>query len=458
MSDPQAENGWLTRDVRSFGAVGDGMTDDTEAIEAACHAQQGSVTFPQGTYKITRTILIDMATTGRIALRGSGATIRHTGAGPAFHFIGHHQGSASPDSVVPEVYAQSVMPQVDGLAIVGEHDEADGICLETTFKATLTNLLIRDCRHGIHIVKRNRNVLINGVHIYHNREVGIYLDNVDLHQINIQGSHISYNGGGGIKVKEGNIRNIQITGNDIEYNYGAGGSDVWFIAGRIGIREGAITGNTIQAVPRPGGANVRIDGFKPLSPLKAGLLSITGNHISSQSINVLISDSRGIVVGNNTMTRGAERNIHVTRSAFVDVNHNILDDNPDYGGDNIGGIYLEECHDCTVQANTLSLPHGGTGERGGSIEAVRSHGINIAECTLAGPKYRGVWLEDVQESRVSGCIVRRTHENDDLIASITETGTSDRNMIVGNLVHAGRDEAIQTAGAHTLVAQNVTTR
>ena len=35
------------------------------------------------------------------------------------------------------------MPLVDGLAIAGSHPEADGIRLETTFKATLTNLLVR---------------------------------------------------------------------------------------------------------------------------------------------------------------------------------------------------------------------------------------------------------------------------------------------------------------------------
>lgn len=71
------------------------------------------------------------------------------------------------------------------------------------------------------------------------------------------------------KGENGNIRNIQITGNDVEYNYGAGGSDIWFIANKIGIREGAITGNTIQAVAESGGSNIRIEGFRPNSPLKA---------------------------------------------------------------------------------------------------------------------------------------------------------------------------------------------
>lgn len=441
--------------VKAFGAVGDGVADDTPSIEAALAAGSGLLYFPRGTYRITRTLLIDLRRTGRLALRGAGATILHAGPGPALHLVGHHRTSANPQEVDPPVYERTVMPLVDGLAIAGSHPEADGIRLETTFKATLTNLLVRACRHGIHLVGRNRNVLINGVHIYHNRGVGIYLDHVDLHQINIQGSHISYNGGGGIKVEEGNIRNIQITGNDIEYNHENGGSDVWFIAGKAGIREGAITGNTIQAIPKPGGANIRIEGYAPLSPLKAGLMTIAGNHISSQSVNIRISDSRGIVISNNTMTRGAERNIHITRSEFIDVSHNILDDNPDYGGGNIGGIYLEDCRDCTVQGNTLSLPHGGDARRGGSIEAVRCSGLNIHGCNLAGPKYRGIWLEDVHTSRVSGCIVRSRSPREALLCAIAETGASDRNMIVFNVVDAAAEGAVATVGRSTRVEGNL---
>ncbi|MEA3210283.1 MAG: hypothetical protein QOE70_3340 [Chthoniobacter sp.] len=45
--------------VRDFGAVGDGNADDTAAIEKA--AQSGSIVFPSGTYRLTRTIKIDLA-------------------------------------------------------------------------------------------------------------------------------------------------------------------------------------------------------------------------------------------------------------------------------------------------------------------------------------------------------------------------------------------------------------
>jgi hypothetical protein len=419
--------------VKSFGATGDGVTDDTAAIQAACKAKTGLFYFPQGTYVISKTILIDMAETGRLGLLGSGATVRHTGPGPAFHLIGHHRVSANPEQLDPKAYAFGSMPQIQGIVVQGAHPNADGICLDATFQATLSFLVVRDCRHGIHILGNNRNVLINGVHVYNNRGIGIYLDRVNLHQINISASHISYNGAGGIKIEKGNIRNIQITGNDIEYNYEHGGSDVWLIAGKTGIREGAITGNTIQAVIREGGANVRVEGFQPQSPLKAGLLSITGNHISNQQINVHIKDSRGIVIGNNTFTRGEQRNICIERSTLININHNILDSNPDYGERLIGGIKIDDSSNCIVQGVTISDSHGGTSERGGALEIARSGGIMVSNCILTNSRHRDVWLEDVHSSHVSGLIVRRSSANSSYTA-ITESGHSSGNVIINNIV------------------------
>src|SRR4030042_6412136 len=70
-----------TRTVRDFGAVGDGKTDDTAAIEAAVKAGTGAVYFPAGEYRLTPTIRIDLNTTGRLSLVGTGGA-RGRGAGP----------------------------------------------------------------------------------------------------------------------------------------------------------------------------------------------------------------------------------------------------------------------------------------------------------------------------------------------------------------------------------------
>ena len=83
---------------------------------------------------------------------------------------------------------------------------------------TLSRLTVRECRHGVHLVKRNRNVLISACHIYNNRGVGVYYDNVNLHQSNIVGCHISYCDGGGVVFRGGEVRNVHIGTCDIEGN------------------------------------------------------------------------------------------------------------------------------------------------------------------------------------------------------------------------------------------------
>lgn len=61
--------------VRGYGAKGDGVTDDTEAIQRAIDANaDGALAFPPGTYLISDTIKIDQ----RIALHFYGATIKAT--------------------------------------------------------------------------------------------------------------------------------------------------------------------------------------------------------------------------------------------------------------------------------------------------------------------------------------------------------------------------------------------
>lgn len=86
--------------VKDFGAVGDGVTDDTEsiqdAIDAVMSAGGGALYFPAGTYKTTGQLLIDLSANvqrfaGRIHLIGAGmpaTCIKTTGAYTAIRFKG----------------------------------------------------------------------------------------------------------------------------------------------------------------------------------------------------------------------------------------------------------------------------------------------------------------------------------------------------------------------------------
>ena len=87
--------------VREFGARGDGIADDTKAIEDALAKGDGTLQFPKGDYLITHTINVNLADSGRVSIDGSGgaAKILMGGAGPAFHITGTHSALSRPQNL-----------------------------------------------------------------------------------------------------------------------------------------------------------------------------------------------------------------------------------------------------------------------------------------------------------------------------------------------------------------------
>jgi len=207
--------------VQDFGAIGDGKTDDTKAFQSAVDSGRGDIHVPRGTYRLTRTIMIDLDRIGPVSIIGTGTSkLVMAGPGPALKLIGTHKGTASPDSVKENVWKSQRMPTVSGLEIVGAAPLACGVEARGTMEATFSRLQIRKVLHGIHLTERNRNLIISDCHIYENRGIGIYLDHVNLHQINVGNSHVSYNAGGGIVQRGGDVRNLQVGNCDIEGNMG----------------------------------------------------------------------------------------------------------------------------------------------------------------------------------------------------------------------------------------------
>jgi hypothetical protein len=269
--------------VRNFGARGDGRSDDTAALQHAVEQTgDGLLEFPRGDFRIARTIEIKLDEHGPLGLAGGGVgRVTMTGRGPAFRFVGTHTKNADPTSFAPGVWQKERLPLLQGLEIVGAHPEADGVEFLRVMQPTLIGLLIREVRHGVHLVERNRNLLLASCHVYNCRGVGVFFDQVNLHQAIVHGCHISYCKGGGIKVQGGEIRNLHITGNDIEYNFDPAATesaDVWIDGGEGGVREGSIVSNTIQARVSPGGANVRFVG--PADVNKVSMWTVSAKHSS----------------------------------------------------------------------------------------------------------------------------------------------------------------------------------
>lgn len=388
-------------DVRQFGAVGDGVADDTVALQRALDESRGAVVLPAGDYRLTRGLVVHLDARRHTAIRSAGARLLNESADPALHLIGTHQGSASPDELSDSVAAGELMPLVSDLEIVGGNG-GDGIRLEYTYKAVISRVTVRDCVHGIHIPNHNRNIIIADCHLYRNYGIGVFLDNVNLHQINIHGCHIQYNYRGGIKIVEGNVRNVQIVGNDIEYNRNPDddtepAADVWLVAGPIGIREGAITGNTIQGVPTEGGANVRLEGLSPQNPLKVGLLAVSGNLITSQEVNILCRYARGLVLGNNVHISGHRRNILIEDCEQVTISGSVLDNNPDYQPAAPGGIELKGVSGCSISGVVAENCRD-------ALSVTGCSGLAVSGCTFRNTQGKAISLLNSDHIAVTGCV------------------------------------------------------
>lgn len=452
--------------VSEFGAVGDGRADDTEAIQHAFRKGDGLVQFGRGTYVVSSTIDVRLNETKRIGIDGSNgiAKIVMTGAGPAFRLVGTHGGTADPNSFDPEIWARQRLPQISGLEIEGQHPEADGIELNGTVQCIVSDVALRGLRHGIRLFQRNRNVLISNCQIYHNTGVGIFLDRVNLHQINITGNHVSYNRLGGIRIEGSEVRNLQITGNDIEYNNyraftGAEPNEPTaeiFIdsrgaendSPRPSVREFTIASNTIQATHSPGGANVRILGPDPTGNLPPGMASISGNVIGNQEINLHLIKCRGIAVSGNFIYAGYQHNLLADQCDDMSITGNTIGHNYWVAERMIDNNFrLVSCSDTVLGSLQLrGAPNGQTLDdssanpriHDGLIELENCQRINVTGCILRDPANAGLRVHNSEWVNVSGCQIADSRPEGPIMQhAVKWTGAGNSNRIAATLLGKG---------------------
>jgi len=445
--------------VRDFGARGDGKTDDTLAIQHAVQKGDGNVHFPRGDYLISRTIQVPLQMHGRLSIDGALGTARilMNAAGPALNLVGSHRRSALPADFTDAYWVRERMPIVQGLEIVGQHAQADGIRVEGVMQPTLHQLLIRKCRHGIHLNNRDRNVLISDCHIYDNSGIGIFLDAVNLHQINIHGNHISYCKQAGIKIVGSEIRNLQICSNDIEYNYDTklqDCADVYFDCRTGTVREGTIVGNTIQAKESPAGANIRFIGAKDHSNA-VGMFAITGNLIASQARTFDLHSCRGVVISGNSLYGGYRHSIWAENAEHLVIGPNSIDHNSDYKGNSTDQIVLRNCRNVTMTGVILQHIRPAVDPVTSSIELRGCQNVNMTGIQIIGARTRGIALENCSVVRIADSTIRGTTDDKAYRAAVTVDGQCANVMVVNNFLGRGSDAEFALPTARGTATGNV---
>jgi hypothetical protein len=430
--------------VTDFGAKGDGKTDDTQALQHALQKGNGFLVLPRGDYLIQRPLYVALERTGRFALAGHGGTARivMTGPGPAIHLLGTHTKSALPADFQERVWQKERMPTVQDVEIIGRHPEADGIRIDGVMQPTLRGVLIRECRHGIHLLHRARNVLIEGCHIYNCTGVGVFFDRINLHQTNITGCHISYCKQAGIKITASEIRNLQISGCDLEYNYDEkveGCADVLFDCHEGSVREGALVGNTIQAKQSPRGANVRFVGVGKDRPGAVGMFAITGNLIGSQETAIHLKYCRGVVVSGNCVYSGYRHALLAEDAEHLVIAGNSIDHNPDYKGPSTDQVVLRGCRNVNLSGTSIQHTQPSGHEVPASVEIADCRDVSVTGCQVLGARTQGILVRASEVLRVADCTIRPRADDRGYKAAVRVDGKSGKVMVVNCFVAKGSD-------------------
>jgi hypothetical protein len=129
-----------TVSVKDFGAVGDGVADDTVAIQNAYNSNAAIINFPAGTFKVSSTIYIDRG----VSIRGSGAqdgsgnngqtagvastVISYTGTGNCITIVGSYTEGVS------NVHLSDFMINGNALADGGLFIGSSVVVTKCTFK------------------------------------------------------------------------------------------------------------------------------------------------------------------------------------------------------------------------------------------------------------------------------------------------------------------------------------
>jgi len=434
--------------------------DATEMLQRMVDSSSGLVELPAGTFTISQPIVVDLKALGYRGIRGAnGATrIVMAGAGPAIRIVGDHQGTANPDTVEDHTWERERFPVISGIEILGRHPEADGIQLVRTMKCTVQNVLIRECRYGIHLFERNRNFLLAGSHIYHCTDSGVFFDNCNLHQVNITGNHISYNQRAGIRQWNGDVHNIQITGNDIEYNAGSEESsgEIVLEAPDGIVSEYIISSNTIQARPENGGANVRIVGSEANSPFAARAITIASNVLGSRNKNIEMQHAIRAAITGNTIYGGTELSVHLSQCQNLVLSGNVISTRPsmhDAHENYLDGLLLESCIDVSLTGNVLNGLRSGAEDQGGAVMLRDCRFVRISSCQILDSRFRGV---DVLNAE--GCVISdNTVGNRDpanQYPAIVFAGEGRGNLVQGNLVFSSLAEPIVVPEGIASVTEN----
>lgn len=309
------ESMWPVFNVKSFGAKGDGTTDDTAAIQRAIDeaGASGSVFLPPGTYITTAPLLVDAITMtifgpASSSLAGCSAIIQNEDTGPIITV----EGSGNPTFTVAhlgfigdENVAGGVGATVDGVELVGD---SSGNLDSTVYNCSF--LGIRRC-----ISSQGRNLVVYD-NTFANSQIGVYVD-TPLGGANrafkVKRNHFHGMGASGTDA-DIYVNHSAAVGIDVDNNYRDQGTKGKFFFSVSGIARVRIHGNHLDQMTNNG-----------IELGSADNVSIVGNHIFGNGLGTSVTNARAITtgamiggrIGNNYIANVAHHGIAVSASSIA---------------------------------------------------------------------------------------------------------------------------------------------
>ncbi|MBP1988531.1 right-handed parallel beta-helix repeat-containing protein [Paenibacillus eucommiae] len=470
--------------VKWFDAKGDGVTDDTAAMQAALYAGLGTVYVPEGTY-----IIDGVVTWANRDAPNRGLDIPdHTHLQLSPKAVIRMITNASDSSTIIRIQDRTHV-KISGGTIEGDRSTHTGvggewgygICLNGAKNVTIEDVIVKNCwgdgifiSQGIATTAPSSNIKIIGVTCDNNRRQGmsclavdgIYIAGSSFRNTNGTPPHSGIDFEAEINMENKNIKIvgcefINNTGDGIQLNKSAAhfvfSSNTFVGNGGRGIStflnvHGSIIGNTFIGHTANSAIMVLNCNYVTVSENQCSGNN-TGIYVGVSAPHVSIRNGDNNVVSNNTLDSNISLGIIVT-SANNQITGNQCHNNTDYG------IYLYAAANNMVSNNKVNqngtgiLVSDGSSDNtisGNIVELNKKDGIYIngganylvadnycmGNGQLTNATYSNIQLRACTLSSFQGNVCRRGSQSNKPALGILLSGTGSGNLVTNNDCYQG---------------------